>query len=104
MKTDEQVELVRGVARQYPRLTELTRFPATLQLVSPGKIIDQIRTLALAYIVNETIDRTLKDNQSKGAQEENQKQNLTIPRTIISPFVGIPTMAFDPTDLVGSSL
>ena len=101
MTADEvQLQIVRELARQYPRFEELTRLPDSLMDSSHCNALDKILGMAIAYAMNEVLDRILQESQS----EDNQKQPLSVPGTLVSPFVGIPALEYDPMDLVGSSL
>lgn len=105
MVVDLQIELVRDIARQYPPLKTLTRLPDSLDPAAPCKIVDDVRSMALAFMLNEVVLRTMKEVQR--AKEEGRSEReahglpkLSIPRSITARYVGIPAIEYGPLDLV----
>jgi hypothetical protein len=92
---DNQVDSVREIARRYPALQALTHLPDSLDTTRPTKVFDEVRSLAMAYMLNEVVVRTVHEE----AAGDSQKQKLLIPGTVVSPYVGIPIMEFDPMEL-----
>ena len=107
MILDLQVELIRDIARQYSSLKTLSRLPDSLDPMAPCKIVDDVRSMALAFILNEVVLRTVKEVQemrAAGAAEDDlhKAPKLSVPRSITTRYVGIPAIEYGPLDLVSA--
>ena len=93
---DIRIMLIKSEATQFDKLQLLSRLPDSLSPEAVTKIFEDIRTIAAGYIAFVLIERA-KD-QSK--MEEEVKQLPAVPRSISSPFFGIPIVDFDPADIL----
>lgn len=93
---DIRVLLIKNEATQYEKLQLLSRLPDSLAPEAVTKIFEDIRTMAAGYIAFVLIERTKGEPQ----QEEEVKQSLEVPRSVSSPFFGIPIIDFDPADIL----
>jgi len=93
MATDEQVELLRALARKYPGLTDLTAMPYSMRVNAPTSAVEDIRILALSYVVNAFLERTERD-------KNDQKQILPFPGHMCNPYIDIPDLPWDPEESI----
>jgi len=99
---DIRVSLIRVLAADFPKLKLLTKLPSSLSPAAPEKVIDDIRVMALAYMMNELLTKSVKDLEEQEEQEENQKQDLEIPRSVSNRFKDIPAIVYDPMDVAAT--
>jgi hypothetical protein len=99
---DIRVSLIRVLAADFPKLKLLTKLPSSLSPAAPEKVIDDIRVMALAYMMNELLAKSVKDLEEQEEQEENQKQDLEIPRSVSNRYKDIPAIIYDPMDVAAT--
>lgn len=121
---DIRVSLIRVLAAEFPKLKLLTKLPSSLSPSAPEKVIDDIRVMALAHMMNELLAKSVKDlekeqeEKEKAAEEkqveeqqeevntqqeeDSQKHNFEIPRSVSNRYKDIPAIIFDPTDVTAT--
>jgi hypothetical protein len=118
---DIRVSLIRVLAADYPQLKLLTKLPSSLSPTAPEKVVDDIRVMALAHMMNELLAKSVKDIEEEQLKkecgedgldpaageklirdEDNQKQNFEIPRSVSNRYRDIPAIVFDPTDVTAT--
>ncbi len=100
---DIRVSLIRMLAGDFEKLKLLTRLPASLSPSAPEKVIDDIRVMALAYMMNELLAKTVKDKEeSERKEDESQRQDLEIPRSVSNRYRDIPAIIYDPMDVAAT--
>jgi hypothetical protein len=97
---DIRVGLIRVLAAGYEKLKLLTRLPASLNPAAPEKVVDDIRVMALAFMMNELLAKSVKDQEEQEQEQENQKQELEIPRSVSNRYKDIPAIIYDPMEVV----
>lgn len=114
---DIRVSLIRVLASEFPKLKLLTKLPSSLSPSAPEKVIDDIRVMALAHMMNELLAKSVKDLEkeqeeqqqeeqreevNKLQEEDSQKHNFEIPRSVSNRYKDIPAIIFDPTDVTAT--
>ena len=79
--------------------------------------MDDIRVMALAHMMNELLAKSVKDLEKeqeeqqaeeqlnevdKLKEEDSQKHNFEIPRSVSNRYKDIPAIIFDPTDVTAT--
>lgn len=115
---DIRVSLIRVLASEFPKLKLLTKLPSSLSPSAPEKVIDDIRVMALAHMMNELLAKSVKDLEKEQEEEQqqeeqgeeinqlqeedSQKHNFEIPRSVSNRYKDIPAIIFDPTDVTAT--
>jgi hypothetical protein len=59
--------------------------------------------MALAYMMNELLAKTVKDKEeSERKEDESQRQDLEIPRSVSNRYRDIPAIIYDPMDVAAT--
>jgi hypothetical protein len=93
---DIRILLIKNEATQFDKLQMLSRLPDSLSPEAVTKIFEDIRTMAAGYVAFVLVER-VKSQQQRG---EEVKQFPDVPRSVSSPFFGIPLIDFDPEDIL----
>jgi hypothetical protein len=93
---DIRILLIKNEATQFEKLQMLSRLPDSLSPEAVTKIFEDIRTMAAGYVAFVLVER-VKSQQQRG---EEVKQLPEVPRSVSSPFFGIPLIDFDPEDIL----
>ncbi len=93
---DIRILLIKNEATQFEKLELLSRLPDSLSPDSVTKIFEDIRTMAAGYVAFVLLGR-VKAQADRG---EDVKQLPEVPRSVSSPFFGIPVIDFDPEDIL----
>jgi hypothetical protein len=93
---DIRILLIKNEATQFEKLQLLSRLPDSLSLDAVTKIFEDIRTMAAGYVAFVLVER-VKSQVERG---EEVKQLSEVPRSLSSPFFGIPIIDFDPEDIL----
>jgi hypothetical protein len=93
---DIRILLIKNEASQFDKLQLLSRLPDSLSPEAVTKIFEDIRTMAAGYVAFVLVERIKAQVQSG----EEVKQLPVVPRSISSPFFGIPLVDFDPEDIL----
>lgn len=93
---DIRILLIKNEATQFEKLQMLSRLPDSLSPEAVTKIFEDIRTMAAGYVAFVLVER-VKNQQQRG---EEVKQLPEVPRSVSSPFFGIPIIDFDPEDIL----
>jgi hypothetical protein len=97
---DIRILLIKNEATQFDKLQLLSRLPDSLAPEAVTKIFEDIRTMAAGYVAFVLVERA-KSRQNQGDEpEEDLKQLAEVPRSLSSPFFGIPIIDFDPEDIL----
>lgn len=114
---DIRVSLIRVLASEFPKLKLLTKLPSSLSPTAPEKVVDDIRVMALAHMMNELLAKSVKDLEKEQEEkqseerfepgdrleeEDSQKHNFEIPRSVSNRYKDIPAIIFDPTDVTAT--
>lgn len=105
-RMDLQVEMIRQIAATYDKLGMLTRLPDSLSEARECKVVDDIRTMALVYVARSIMDVASPKEIADDDGDENSKretQSIEFPRSVISPYEGIPPIEFDPMELIAGA-
>lgn len=93
---DIRIVLIKNEATQFEKLQLLSRLPDSLAPEAITKIFEDIRTMAAGYVAFLLIER-VKAQVDHG---EEVKQLPEVPRSLSTPFFGIPVIDFDPEDIL----
>jgi hypothetical protein len=93
---DIRILLIKNEATQFEKLQLLSRLPDSLSPEAVTKIFEDIRTMAAGYVAFVLVERVKA--QAQGGEEV--KQLPDVPRSMSSPFFGIPIIDFDPEDIL----
>ena len=93
---DIRVFLIKSEAAKFDKLELLSKLPDSLSPEAVTKIFEDIRTMAAGYIAFVMVERA----KSQGDAEDEVKQLSQVPRSIVSPFFGIPSFEFDPEEIL----
>lgn len=91
---DIRVLLIKNEATKYEKLARLSRLPASLAPEAVTKIFDDVRTIAAAYVTYMMLERAKQEEEL----EEDMKQMAEFPGSVVSSFVGVKTIEFDPEE------
>jgi hypothetical protein len=93
---DIRVFLIKSEAAKFDKLELLSKLPESLSPSAVTKIFEDIRTMAAGYVAFVMIER----EKSQANESEEVKQTPEVPRSIGSPFYGIPAFEFDPEEIL----
>jgi hypothetical protein len=93
---DIRVLLIKSEATKFDKLELLSKLPESLAPEAVTKIFEDIRTMAAGYVAFVMIERA----KSQAESTEEVKQMPEVPRSIVSPFFGIPAFEFDPEEIL----
>jgi hypothetical protein len=97
---DIRILLIKNEATQFEKLQLLSRLPDSLAPEAVTKIFEDIRTMAAGYVAFVLIERAKTIQHQGGQPKEDLKQLAEVPRSLSSPFFGIPIIDFDPEDIL----
>jgi hypothetical protein len=92
---DIRVFLIKSEAAKFDKLDLLSKLPDSLSPEAVTKIFEDIRTMAAGYIAFVMVERAKSQDS-----EDEVKQLSQVPRSIVSPFFGIPSFEFDPEEIL----
>jgi len=92
---DIRLHLIREGALSYERLKELTRLPDSLDPSSELKVLEDIKVLMMAYVVQTTQEQILEELDT-----EDDRGELGLPKTIANKLLDIPEIDVDPNKLI----
>lgn len=93
---DIRILLIKNEATQFEKMQLLSRLPDSLSPEAVTKIFEDIRTMAAGYIAFVLVERVKSEVQAG----HEVKQLPEVPRSVSSPFFGIPLIDFDPEDIL----
>ena len=93
---DIRILLIKNEATQVEKMQLLSRLPDSLSPEAVTKIFEDIRTMAAGYIAFVLVERVKSEVQAG----HEVKQLPEVPRSVSSPFFGIPLIDFDPEDIL----
>jgi hypothetical protein len=93
---DIRILLIKNEATQFDKLQLLSRLPDSLSPDAVTKIFEDIRTMAAGYVAFVLVERA----KAQAERGEEVKQLAELPRSVSSPFFGIPIIDFDPEDIL----
>lgn len=93
---DIRILLIKNEATQFEKLQLLSRLPDSLSPEAVTKIFEDIRTMAAGYVAFVLVERV----KAQAQRGEEVKQLPDVPRSMSSPFFGIPIIDFDPEDIL----
>jgi hypothetical protein len=93
---DIRMLLIRGEAARYDKLQLLSRLPDSLAPEATTKVLEDLRTMAMAYVFFVMNERLKEQSEEERANQ----RPFELPHSLRNAFKGIPEIDFAPEEIL----